>query len=229
MRILLINEHSIPGHHNEYELEQSGYNVDIFHKISDGYAALKLIPYSAVIKDITTPDEMELTMLHQWRKKNITTPLLVITGVSSAMSRAEILNAGADDCMQTPVVTTELVARLRAIVRRRHDTAAPVLSHRDVSLDTGSRTVTLKGKVITLTARETTILEIFLLHRKRLITREFLHAQLSTWQRGICSNVAEVHISSLRRKLGQRFIITLRGHGYRLNNDGDGQKSEEQI
>lgn len=69
MRILLINEHSIPGHHNEYELEQSGYNVDIFHNISDGYAALKFIPYSAVIKDITTPDEMELTMLHQWRKK----------------------------------------------------------------------------------------------------------------------------------------------------------------
>ncbi|EIP0297675.1 winged helix-turn-helix domain-containing protein [Salmonella enterica] len=229
MRILLINEHSLPGHHNGYELEKHGCNIDIFHKISDGYAALKLIPYSAVITEIATPDEMGLTMLHQWRTKNITTPLLVITGVSSAWSRAEILNAGADDCMQTPVVTTELVARLRAIIRRRHDTAAPVLSHRDVSLDTGSRTVTLKGKVITLTARETTILEIFLLHRKRPITREFLHAQLSTWQRDICSNVAEVHISSLRRKLGQSFIITLRGHGYRLNDDVNGQTPEEQI
>ncbi|HGA5678132.1 TPA: winged helix-turn-helix domain-containing protein [Salmonella enterica subsp. enterica serovar Chester] len=216
MRLLLIEEINVSGHPIGDALEKCGFNVDIFDTCEGGEAALRLIPYVAVILDVTCPGAKGLTVIQQWRKKGIKVPVLVLTGVGDVAGTTGMLNAGADDCMRKPVVIAELTARLGAIIRRCHEQATPILRHGEISMDTGSRVVKRDGITIKLTSREMSMLEIFLLNKKRILAREYLDSQFCAWRRDISSNVIEVHICSLRRKLGANFIQTIRGQGYRL-------------
>ncbi|EAA0892413.1 winged helix-turn-helix domain-containing protein [Salmonella enterica] len=216
MRILLIVEKIVSGQPLREALEVSGFNVDMCEGCNDGETALRLIPYSAVILDFILPGEEVRAVLCRWRGKGITAPILVLTGSGEVAVIAGMLNAGADDCMRQPVVMVELTARLRAIIRRSHEQATPVLRHGEVSMNTYSRVVKRDGVTVKLTAREMAMLEIFLLNKKRILVREYLDSQFCAWRRDISSNVIEVHICGLRRKLGADFIQTVRGQGYRL-------------
>ncbi|EPP0275041.1 winged helix-turn-helix domain-containing protein [Salmonella enterica subsp. enterica] len=217
MRVLVIEEKILPEFSLRDELNNYGFCVDWFASRMDGEIALLHIPYGAIIFYSGIPGDRELKMLSRWRNKSVSTPVIVITDFCQAGVRASILNAGADDCMQKPLEVDELVARICAIVRRSHAIASPLLKHGTVSMDTGSREVRLNGQPVKLTARETTMLELFLLNKKRIMGREYLNTNICTWFRDIGSNAVEVHIHHLRRKLGRDFIQTVRGHGYRLS------------
>lgn len=216
MRILLIDDNITPSLFLRSWLEPFGYDADELQFVYGAETVLKRIPYSAVIVICDVPDESLLSVVRRWRKIYISIPILVITSPVTMTVRVGLLNSGADDCMQQPVAAEEVAARLRAIIRRSHTISAPVLEHGDVTLDTGSRIVKRGGESVPLTARETTILEIFLLQKDRVLSRSFLEMHLCNWRRDISSNAAEVHICNLRRKLGRNFIQTVHGQGYRL-------------
>lgn len=214
---MLIDDSIIPSLSLRSQLEHFGYDADELKFVHGAENVLKRIPYSAVIVICDVPDENLLSVVRRWRKVYVSIPVLIITSPVMMDVRVDLLNSGADDCMQQPVAAKEVAARLRAITRRSHIVSAPVLEHGDITMDTGSRIVRREGKSVPLTSRETTILEIFLLQKDRILSRSFLEMHLCTWRRDISSNTVEVHICNLRRKLGRNFIQTVRGQGYRLD------------
>ncbi|EBP8534988.1 response regulator transcription factor [Salmonella enterica] len=169
--------------------------------------------YGAVVYMTETRD---VTVLKRWRKSGLIAPVIVISRLSAVSVRVAFLNAGADDWLPLPAAAEEVSARLRAILRRNYSLSDVVLRYDELVFDPTIRTVTYQGSQVKLTPKEMTILELFLLNHRRLLTRQYLEDHLSTWQRDINSNIIEVHISNLRRKLGGNIIQTVRGQGYRL-------------
>lgn len=216
MRVLLIDEVSEEYNALFNVYEKHGIYIDVLTYPCDCYTAFKIISYAAVIYIVKTLDMSVLSWVDYWRKNNMNIPILIVTMPTDATTRASILNAGADDCLQYPAAPEEIVARVRAILRRRPAQIEMLLRHKDIVFDICKRVVTHCGKIIKLTAKETAILELLLLQYPRILTRRYLDEQLCTWHRDICSNSAEVHICNLRRKLGRDVIETVRGQGYRL-------------
>ena len=192
-----------------------GLLIDVVHCLNQGVLALKTTSYDAVVYISKQPDQYFI-QIKKWRKEGVSIPILVLTEFSDVNTRIDTLNAGSDDYLSFPVQPNELVARIRAIQRRSRPLSTTELSYGDVIFDIVSREVTNKGEPVKLTAREMTILELLLLHNTRLLTRQYLENYICTWQKDIKSNVIEVHISNLRRKLGRNFIETVHGQGYRL-------------
>ncbi|EDI4472439.1 two-component system response regulator [Salmonella enterica] len=171
------------------------------------------MPYSAVIFITETQD---CSVLKRWRKSGINVPMIVISKSCSVSVRVAFLNAGADDWLPAPAAPEEVIARIRAILRRRHGISDVVLRHGELIFDPAARKATCRGVPLKLTTREMTLLEMLLLNHPRLLTRQYLEEHLSTWQRDISSNIIQVHMSNLRRKLGDKVIQNVRGQGYRL-------------
>ncbi len=134
--------------------------------------------------------------------------------------RVRGLDAGADDYLVKPFAISELLARLRALIRRSAGQADPMIRIGNVAIDTSSRTVTRDGSVVSLTAREYALLELLALHRGKLITRTVIYDQLFGDDDDTLSNVVEVHVSHIRKKLGRDFIQTRRGQGYQIDESG---------
>ncbi|EAO5527006.1 response regulator transcription factor [Salmonella enterica subsp. enterica serovar Hvittingfoss] len=131
-------------------------------------------------------------MLSRWRNKGIKTPIMILSHDRLAARRAAVINAGADDCMETPPDPEELVARTRAIVRRGHAITSSRLYCGNIVFDTISREVFVNERLVRLTARETTLLEIFMMNGKRTLSKNHLIEKLYSWQKKTCSNVVEV-------------------------------------
>lgn len=189
----------------------------MFFCIRDAERSLKVIAYSAVIIMNHHAGEDVLCALKRWRKNGMEMPILVINDPVDVGVRVDILNAGADDWLAAPAASDEVIARLYAILRRGTGAFSAVLQAGAVSFDICSRFVTVRGKNIRLTARESTILEMLLRRAPRILTRRCLEDNLCTWEREVSSNTLEVHISNLRRKLGHDIIETVHGAGYRLH------------
>lgn len=205
-----VCEHSIADYHHH------GLSADVFFSFRDGEQSLKMVAYGAVVIMLRHAGDDVLRSLKRWRKKGIDIPILVISNPVVVRARVDILNAGADDWLVSPAVSDEIIARLHAILRRGTWSSAAVLQAGEVSFDTGSRLVTVRGESIRLTARESLILELLLRRYPRILTRRCLEDNLGTWEREVSSNTLEVHISNLRRKLGHSLIETVHGTGYRL-------------
>lgn len=187
--------------------------MDVFRHLEQSERALICVPYSAVIFITETQDS---SVLKRWRKSGINVPMIVISKSCSVSVRVAFLNAGADDWLPAPATPEEVIARIRAILRRRHGISDVVLRHGELIFDPAARKATFRGVPLKLTTREMTLLEMLLLNHSRLLTRQYLEEHLSTWQRDISSNIIQVHMSNLRRKLGDKVIQTVRGQGYRL-------------
>lgn len=187
--------------------------MDVFRHLEQSERALICVPYSAVIFITETQDS---SVLKRWRKSGINVPMIVISKSCSVSVRVAFLNAGADDWLPAPAAPEEVIARIRAILRRRHGISDVVLRHGELIFDPAARKATFRGVPLKLTTREMTLLEMLLLNHSRLLTRQYLEEHLSTWQRDISSNIIQVHMSNLRRKLGDKVIQTVRGQGYRL-------------
>lgn len=216
MRVLLVEDEAVLRSQLKQMLEQAGYAVD---EAGDGQTALHLgatEPYDAVVLDLGLPVLDGLTVLQRWRGQGLSMPVLILTARDSWHEKVAGIDAGADDYLAKPFHAEELLARLRALVRRSHGLASPLLVQGDVTLDTRTGTVTLKGLTVTLTAHEYRLLA-YLMHRAgQVVSRSELIEHLYAQDFDRDSNTVEVFVGRLRRKLGADLIETIRGMGYRL-------------
>ncbi|MEQ9850353.1 quorum sensing response regulator transcription factor QseB [Pectobacterium brasiliense] len=216
MRVLLIEDDRLIGDGLKAGLIKLGFNIDWFTEGKSGSAALKAAPYDAVVLDLSLPGMDGMDILRQWRQAGHDEPVLILTARDALEQRVEGLQQGADDYLCKPFALTEVAARLQALIRRRHGQLQPALTHGSVSLEPGSRSVTLNSEPLILKSRELALLELFLLNPSRVLTRAQLEEKLYGWDDDVSSNAVEVHIHHLRKKLGSGFIRTVHGVGYIL-------------
>jgi two-component system OmpR family response regulator len=194
-------------------LREEGYAVDTAENGEDGVFNATSIDYDAVILDVMLPQLDGWQVLKRLRKVK-QTPVLMLTARDGSPDRVRGLDGGADDYVAKPFDLAELLARLRALIRRAAGRATTSLEIGPVVIDTAARTVARNGKPIELTAREYALLEFLAVHRGEVVTRTALYEHLFDEDDSTLSNLLDVHVSNIRKKLGHEFITTRRGHGY---------------
>ena len=215
MRILVIEDEADLLASLAKALREEGYAVDTAADGEEGlYKALSWT-YDALVLDVMLPRLDGWTVLQRLRLTN-KTPVLMLTARDAARDRVRGLDTGADDYMVKPFDLNELFARLRALIRRAAGQTRNMLDFGDLIIDTAARRVTRAGQVIALTAREYALVEFLALHRGGVVTRTTLYEHLFDEDDNTLSNLLDVHVSNLRKKLGARFITTHRGHGYSI-------------
>jgi two-component system OmpR family response regulator len=213
MRVLVVEDEPRLLHNLSKALREEGYAVDTADKGGDGLFKAESYDYDAILLDVMLPEMDGWEILQRLRKKK-STPVLMLTARDSSPDRVRGLDTGADDYMVKPFDLPELLARLRALIRRTTGHASPVIELGDVRVDTRSRVVTRAGETIALTAREYSILEYLALHRGEVVTRTALYEHLFDETDNTLSNLVDVHVFSIRKKLGHELIATRRGLGY---------------
>jgi two-component system OmpR family response regulator len=194
-------------------LRDEDYAADGAGDGEEGLYKAQNYDYDAVVLDIMLPGIDGWELLRQLRKTK-KTPVLMLTARDAVPDRVRGLDTGADDYLVKPFDITELLARLRALIRRAASQAQPKLEIGDVVIDTSARTVVRGGDPVTLTAREYALVEFLALHRGKVVTRTMLYDHLFDEDDNTLSNLLDVHVSNIRKKLGHEFILTRRGHGY---------------
>jgi DNA-binding response OmpR family regulator len=214
MRILLVEDDELLGDGLAAGLRHCGYNVDWLRDGESARAALATEDYAALVLDLGLPRLDGMAVLRLLRAEGNAIPVLILTARDTTWDKVGGLDSGADDYLVKPVDLDELAARLRALTRRGSGTRAPLLKFRDVELDPAARRVRVLGQPMEVSAREFVILEMLMRNVGKVISRAQLESALYGWGEGAESNVVEVHIHHLRRKLGADLIRTVRGVGY---------------
>jgi two-component system OmpR family response regulator len=213
MRILVVEDEPRLLRNLAQSLREADYAVDTAATGDDGLYKALAWEYDAVVLDVMLPGLDGWQVLERLRDEK-PTPVLMLTARDTTDDRVRGLDAGADDYLVKPFDLAELLARLRALIRRTTGHARATLEVGDVVIDTRARTVERGGDVVALTAREYAILEYLALHRGEVLTRTALHEHLFDEHDDTISNLLDVHVSSIRKKLGADLIVTRRGHGY---------------
>lgn len=215
MKILLIEDDALLLSGLQKALEQQQYCCDTAQSIKEARRYV-LEDYDLIILDLGLPDGDGLTLLKQWRHQGCAQPVLILTARDSLDDRVKGLDLGADDYLIKPFALAELLARVRALMRRRFEKAENHLQFGALKLDLNQNQVWLQEQELTLTRMEYAILRRLMLHAGKTVQRERLQQDLYDWNDDIGSNTLEVYIHHLRRKLGADSIKTVRGEGYRL-------------
>jgi len=215
MRVLVVEDEPDLLDSLVQAVREDGYAVDGAADGEEGLYKAENSDYDAVILDIMLPQIDGWEVLRRLRKSK-KTPVLMLTARDAIRDRVRGLYTGADDYVVKPFDLEELLARLRALIRRSASQAAPTLTIGDVVIDTAARKVSRKGTAVILTAREYALLEFLALHRGKLVTRTMLYEHLFDENDSTLSNLLDVHVSNIRKKLGHDFITTRRGHGYSI-------------
>jgi two-component system OmpR family response regulator len=213
MRILVVEDELDLQRALVRGLRDEGYAVDATDNGEDGLFNAEGTDYDAVILDVMMPRMDGWEVLKRLRKIK-RTPVLMLTARDQSRDRVRGLDTGADDYVVKPFDLPELLARLRAIIRRSANQTTNQIELGDVTVDTAGRTVKHKGKPVELTAREYSLVEFMALHRGEVVTRTTLYEHLFDEDDSTLSNLLDVHVSNVRKKLGAEFITTRRGHGY---------------
>lgn len=221
MRILVIEDEHKIARAIKRALEQESYAVDVSFDGDDGHAMATTEPYDAMIVDRMLPGEYDgLAIVKELRKANIHTPILFLTALGGTNDKTAGLDSGADDYLVKPFAIEELLARVRALLRRPAEQQKTVLQAGSITLDTANHTVTRDGKPITLTSKEFGLLEYLLRNQNRILTKDNIIAHVWDYDADILPNTVEVYIKYLRAKIDKPFrshmIETVRGFGYRL-------------
>ena len=216
MRLLLIEDDPMIGRAVQDGLSRAGFTVDWATDGSSGEAAIGNAVYDAVLLDLGLPRVDGLSLLRRLRGRRDNVPVLIISARDAVSERVSGLNAGADDYLLKPFDLDELVARVRALLRRHAGSAASVMTAGPLSLDPTQRIATLDGQELTLTGKEFALLEALLRRPGAVLSRERLEESIYGWGEEIGSNAIEVHLHNLRRKLGGPLIKNIRGVGYRI-------------
>ena len=213
MRILVIEDEPRLLRNLGKALREEGYAVDTADAGDDGLYKAETCDYDAILLDVNLPRLDGWEVLARLRKQK-QTPVLMLTARDGSKDRVRGLDTGADDYLVKPFDLSELLARLRAIIRRSAGRALSTLEIGDVVIDTRARTVMRGAQAVTLTAREFAILEYLALHRGEVVSRTELYEHLFDESDDTLSNLVDVHVFSIRKKIGRELIATRRGQGY---------------
>jgi two-component system OmpR family response regulator len=217
MRVLLVEDEPDLADALARTLTDSEFAVDVSRDGEDGLFRAMEIPYDAIVLDIMLPGRNGWEVLEALRTSGQTTPVLMLTARDAVDDRVKGLNLGADDYLTKPFAVEELVARLRALGRRADGQPSPDVAVGDVRIDMTARRVYLRGQEVELTAREYGILELLARRRGEVVTRTTISEHLYSDDNHLLSNAIDVHVASLRRKLGGELIKTRRGLGYLID------------
>jgi two-component system OmpR family response regulator len=228
MRVLVVEDEADLASTLRRALGEAHFAVDVASDGDEAQFMLGEVSYDAVFLDLMVPKRSGWTLLQDLRRGNrgpcadgpasgTRTPVLILTALDGVDDRVRALDLGADDYLPKPFAISELVARLRALVRRAGGNPAPVLVVGDITVDRAARLVYRGNEPVELTAREYAILELMVRHRGTLVTRSAICEHIYSEASDVFSNVIDVHIAALRRKLGPAVIQTRRGQGYIVN------------
>ncbi len=213
MRILVVEDEPDLLSGIVRALRKQGYSVDTAADGDEGLFKAQSTAYDAVLLDVMLPKQDGWAVLKRLRQER-PTPVLMLTARDAPADRVRGLDTGADDYLVKPFDLTELLARIRALIRRSAGQPSPAIEIGQIRIDPTARKVTQNGEAVALTAREYVILEYLALHRGTLITRSDLYEHVFDENDDTLSNLIDVHISNLRKKLGHDLITTRRGLGY---------------
>ena len=221
MRLLVVEDEPVLAAQLAEALREAGYAVDCAEDGETGLFLGETEPYDAVVLDLGLPVLDGLTVLKRWREAGHSMPVLILTARDRWSDKVEGIDAGADDYVAKPFTMAELLARVRALIRRAAGHASPELVCGPIRLDTRSRRASVAGAPITLTAHEYELLSYLMHHQGKVVSRTELTEHLYDQDFDRDSNTIEVFIGRLRKKLGIEAIRTLRGQGYVLAAPGD--------
>jgi DNA-binding response OmpR family regulator len=225
VRVLLIEDHRPLVRALKQGLEEEGFAVDIAYDGEEGHFKATSASYDAIILDLMLPKADGLTLLQRWRKGGMSTHVLVLTARDRIEDKVRGLDIGADDYLTKPFQLEELLARLRALVRRGHQVKDPVLRIQDLEIDTAAHTVRRAGQPIHLTPREYALLQFLAFHRGQVVSRSMIWEHLYNEEDENTSNVVDVYIRYLRTKIDKGFepplILTRWGEGYMMRGEKD--------
>ena len=214
MRLLLVEDDAMIGETLLHVLRTEHYAVDWVRDGSMADQALRSAAYDLMLLDLGLPKRDGLEVLRGLRARRSTVPVLIATARDGISDRIAGLDAGADDYVAKPYDTDELLARIRALLRRSAGRAEPAFEHKGVSLNPATREATVHGEPVSLSAREWAVLEPLLARPGVVLSRVQLEEKLFSWKDDVSSNADEVYIHGVRKKLGNDVIQTVRGLGY---------------
>lgn len=221
MRVLVVEDEQRIADFINQGLTEAGYAVDV---ANDGDEALNwaaIVDYDLIVLDVMIPKRDGLDVARTLRTRRVNVPILMLTARDAVDDRVRGLDSGADDYLVKPFAFAELLARLRALTRREPTVANPVLQVADLTLDTTTRAVERQGHIVELTNKEYTLLEYLMRHPNQVLTRTMIAEHVWNYDFDNVTNVIDVHIRYLRRKIDDpfkiRLIQTVRGAGYRIS------------
>jgi len=223
MRILVVEDDPMVADGLKLGLERAGFAVDALPSAEKAEAALRGESFDLAIVDLGLPGADGKELVRRLRRRGEPLPLLILTARDTLEDRVTGLELGADDFMVKPFQLPELVARVRALIRRSRSVLSSEIDHGPLKMDLSRRSASLAGQPIELTGREWSILECLLLHAPKVVSKERLLQSISGWDSELTQNAIEVYVSRLRYKLepGGIRIRTVRGIGYRLDEPGN--------
>jgi two-component system OmpR family response regulator len=213
VRILLIEDEPDLTQVIAQALRECEFSVDVALDGATGLRKAQQDDYDAIVLDLMLPRLDGAAVLKTLRETS-KTPVLILTARDSKADKINGLNLGADDFVTKPFDLDELIARVRALIRRAANHPAPVVRVHDLEIDTASREVLKQGRVVPLTRKEYAILQLLVLHQGQLVTRSMIYDRVYGEQDDTLSNVVDVYVANLRKKLGPDLIETRRGEGY---------------
>ncbi|WP_334320168.1 two-component system response regulator PmrA [Gilliamella apicola] len=219
MKILIVEDDSLLQKGLYDGITSNGYVCELASTGKQAEQYIQFGHFSLIILDLGLPDCDGLELLTRWRKKQIDAPVLILTARDTVEDRVEGLDLGADDYLIKPFALTELLARVRALIRRNQGTADNLISYGPITIDIKQQKVTVNNQEIVLTPKEFIVLSRLMLKAGEKVHRDLLQNDLYDWQSDPSSNVLEVYIHGLRNKLGKNCIRTVRGYGYQLSID----------
>lgn len=220
MRLLLAEDDVTIGEAVLETMRRAGYTIGWARDGREAESSLIRNVYDLVLLDQELPKLCGLDVLIGYRRRGGSAPVMILTDRDSVEDRIAALDAGADDCLVKPFDLEEMAARVRAILRRHTEQSTPIRTHDDLTLNPVNHEATLGDEPLLLLPKEFRLLQILIEEPKRVFTRLELENKLYGRDRRIGSNAIEVHVSSLRRKVGAERLVTVRGVGYRLGRRG---------
>ena len=224
MRVLLVEDDTMLGNAVQQALHDAAYAVDWVQDGMTASSALERHDYELVLLDLGLPQRDGIDVLRRMRARGDATPVLIITARDSVDHRIEGLDGGADDYLGKPFAVGELLARLRALVRRRAGAPSPTLTNGVVSLELATKLATCGGAVHGLSQREFALLQALMLRPGAVLSRAQLEQSIYGWGEEVESNAVDVIIHGLRRKLGADRIRNVRGLGWRVERASAGER-----